>query len=56
MNDLKSDRLFVILKIILTIIWIIDVCNIGYFGSVLLDTKYECNAVFWLLVFIFIGF
>ena len=42
-------------KLLITIVWIIDILNIGNLGAIILDKTYPLNTGFWFLYSIFVG-
>lgn len=48
--------MFQIIKLLISIVWIIDVLNIGTLGTTILDKTYQLNTGFWLLYALVIGF
>ena len=48
--------MFRIIKLLISILWIIDVLNIGTLGTTILDKTYPLNIGFWLLYALVIGF
>ena len=48
--------MFQIIKLLISIVWIIDVLNIGALGTTILDKTYSLNTGFWLLYGLVIGF
>ena len=48
--------MFRIIKLLISIVWIIDVLNIGNLGTTILDKTYSLNTGFWLLYALVIGF
>ena len=48
--------MFRIIKLLISIVWIIDVLNIGTLGTSILDKTYQLNIGFWLLYALVIGF
>ena len=53
--DVKN-KMFQIIKLLISMIWIIDVLNIGTLGTTILDKTYPLNTGFWLLYVLVIGF
>lgn len=48
--------MFQMIKLLISIVWIIDVLNIGTLGTTILDKTYPLNTGFWLLYALVIGF
>ena len=48
--------MFRIIKLLISIVWIIDILNIGTLGTTILDKTYPLNIGFWLLYALVIGF
>ena len=48
--------MFRIIKLLISIVWIIDILNIGTLGTTILDKTYSLNTGFWLLYGLVIGF
>ena len=48
--------MFRIIKLLISILWIIDILNIGTLGTTILDKTYPLNIGFWLLYALVIGF
>ena len=48
--------MFQIIKLLISIVWIIDILNIGTLGTTILDKTYPLNTGFWLLYALVIGF
>lgn len=48
--------MFQIIKLLISIVWIIDILNIGTLGTTILDKTYPLNIGFWLLYALVIGF
>ena len=48
--------MFRIIKLLISIVWIIDILNIGTLGATILDKTYQLNTGFWLLYALVVGF